>query len=104
MQKSVFVKKDSMDLDTENYFVVDPDTGTKNVNDKSIFIQQLKDIMAALEQSLHKNNLYLDIKFDAVSLVLPNKRVYEVIYNRIGNDMLLWVPAYFTVKTRITLK
>ena len=31
-------------------------------------------------------------------LVLQNKRVYELIYNRIGNDMLLWVPAYFTVK------
>ena len=68
MQKSVFVKKDSVDLETENYFVVDPDTGNKNMNDKSAFIQQLADIMAALEQSLHKNNLFLDIKFDAVSL------------------------------------
>jgi len=101
MQKSVFVKKDSVDLETENYFVVDPDTGNKNMNDKSAFIQQLADIMAALEQSLHKNNLFLDIKFDAVSLVLQNKRVYELIYNRIGNDMLLWVPAYFTVKEHI---
>ena len=33
--------------------------------------------------------------------VLPNKRVYELIYNRIGNDMLLWVPAYFTVKAGV---
>ena len=34
MQKSVFVKKDSLDLDTENYFVVDPDSGAKNEQGK----------------------------------------------------------------------
>ena len=101
MQKSVFVKKDSMDMETENYFVVDPDSGTKSMNDKSIFIQQLKDIIAALDHALLRNNLLIDIKFDAVSLVLPDKRVYEVIYNRIGNDMLLWLPSYFTVKEHI---
>ena len=101
MQKSVFMKKDSLDLDTENYFVVDPDTGTKSVGDKSVFIQQTRDIMAALNQALLRNNLLIDIKFEAVSLVLPNKRLYEVIYNRIGNDMLLWLPSYFTVKEHI---
>lgn len=101
MQKSVFIKKESLDLDSETYFVVNPDTGSKSSTDRSNFTTQLKDIMSALNQSLLRNNLLLDIKFDAVSLVLPNKRVYEVIYNRIGNDMLLWVPSYLTVKQYI---
>ena len=36
-----------------------------------------------------------------MSVVLPNKRLYEVIYNRIGNDMLLWLPEYMTAKEHI---
>ena len=30
MQKSVFIKKESLDLDSETYFVVNPDTGSKS--------------------------------------------------------------------------
>ncbi len=39
----------------------------------------------------------VDIRLDDVSLVLPSKRMYEVIYNRLGNDLILWKPDYFRV-------
>ena len=55
-------------------------------------------IKAALEHSLLHHNIMVDLVLDEVSLVLPNKHVYEVIYNRLGNDMLLWLPAIFSVK------
>eukprot|EP00093_Oithona_nana_P001821 01821.XXX_5499_11495_1 [CDS] Oithona nana genome sequencing. len=55
-------------------------------------------IKAALEHSLIHHNILVDLVLDEVSLVLPNKHVYEVIYNRLGNDMLLWLPAIFSVK------
>ena len=51
-----------------------------------------------MEHSLAHNNLMVDINFDEVSIVLPNKHIYEVIYNRLGNDMLLWLPGIFTIK------
>ena len=55
-------------------------------------------IKAALQHSLLHHNIMVDLALDEVSLVLPNKHVYEVIYNRLGNDMLLWLPAIFSVK------
>ena len=55
-------------------------------------------IKAALDHSLVHHNILVDLVLDEVSLVLPNKHVYEVIYNRLGNDMLLWLPAIFSVK------
>ena len=55
-------------------------------------------IKAALQNSLLHHNIMVDLVLDEVSLVLPNKHVYEVIYNRLGNDMLLWLPAIFSVK------
>ena len=55
-------------------------------------------IKAALQHSLLHHNIMVDLSLDEVSLVLPNKHVYEVIYNRLGNDMLLWLPAIFSVK------
>ncbi len=58
--------------------------------------------MAALRAALLRNNLLVDVKLDAVSLVIPNKRLYEVIYNRVGNDLLLWVPTYLAVKEKRT--
>ena len=48
------------------------------------FLQRQADILAALEHAAVRNNLLIDIKLDAVSLVIPSKRLYEVIYNRIG--------------------
>jgi hypothetical protein len=58
--------------------------------------------VAALRAALLRNNLLVDVKLDAVSLVIPNKRLYEVIYNRVGNDLLLWVPTYLAVKEKRT--
>ena len=43
----------------------------------------------------------INIKLDAVSLVMPSKKLYEMIYNRLGNDLLLWLPQYLVVKSHI---
>ena len=37
-------------------------------------------------------------QFDELSLVVPNKHAYELIYNRLGNDLLLWTPVFLRVK------
>jgi len=102
MEKSVLRKKSSGSPDELEYFVVDPDSGYQNDSgSRPGFLQQQDDILAALKQSAIRNNLLLDIKLDAVSLVMPSKTLYEVIYNRLGNDMLLWLPQYMAVKEHI---
>jgi len=102
MEKSVFRKKSSGSPDEMEYFVVDPELGGENDSgSRPGFLQQQDDILTALKQAAVRNNLMLDIKLDAVSLVVPSKTLYEVIYNRLGNDMLLWLPQYLKVREHI---
>ena len=102
MQKSVFKRKDSGSPDEREYFVVEPDSCFgDDSGGRPGFLQQQEDIQAALRQARLKNNLMINIKLDAVSLVIPSKRLYEMIYNRLGNDLLLWLPQYMVVKSHI---
>merc|ERR1719507_2966240 len=85
------------------YFMVDSQSGLPSGqgNARPGFLQQQGDILAALRQAALKNNLLIDIKLDAVSVVVPGKRLYELVYNRLGNDLLLWLPQYFAVKEHL---
>ena len=85
------------------YFMVDSQSGLPSGqgNTRPGFLQQQGDILAALRQAALKNNLLIDIKLDAVSVVVPGKRLYELVYNRLGNDLLLWLPQYFAVKEHL---
>ena len=86
----------------DSYFVVEPGSGPQGHGGaRPMFLQQQGDILAALRQAALKNNLLIDIRLDAVSLVVPGKRLYELIYNRLGNDMLLWVPQYLAVREQL---
>ena len=60
-------------------------------------IDEQINIKSALDHAINHNNIMIDIHLDEVSLVLPTKHLYELIYNRLGNDMLLWLPAIFNV-------
>ena len=60
-------------------------------------IDEQINIKSALAHAINHNNIMIDIHLDEVSLVLPTKHLYELIYNRLGNDMLLWLPAIFNV-------
>lgn len=60
--------------------------------------QRASVLRQALEHGRSKNNLSVDLKFDDLSIVLPNKHAYELVYNRLGNDLLLWTPVYLRVK------
>ena len=106
MQKSVFCPRDEEEggQESEHYFIVDPDSGARggagggSGHKMGAFLSQTQDILSALRAALLRNNLLVDVKLDAVSIVVPNKRLYEVIYNRVGNDLLLWMPNYMVVK------
>ena len=102
MQKSTFQRKGSGSPDEREYFVVDPEsTFGQDSGARPGFLQQQDDILAALRQAALKNNLLINIRLDAVSVVIPSKQLYEVIYNRLGNDLLLWLPQYMAVKRHI---
>ena len=72
-----------------------------NLSEDVRMLGDQREIKDALEFGKHYNNLSIDLHFDDVSLLLPNKHVYEVIYNRLGNDMLLWLPTIFAIKEHL---
>ena len=74
---------------------------TGNITDHLRLLEEQEEVKQALEFGICNNNLSIDLHFDDVSLLLPNKHVYEVIYNRLGNDMLLWLPSIFAIKEHL---
>ena len=91
-----------MDTSTDHFFGgaagISGDTRAGGFQRGTQMIEEQINIKAALEHAINHNNMMIDIHMDEVSLVLPNKHLYELIYNRLGNDMLLWLPAIFSVK------
>jgi hypothetical protein len=75
--------------------------GAASSTSSNLFLQQLKHIHDALRHGRSSNNILVDLRFDEVALFLPSKHVYEVIYNRLGNDMLLWMPEIYRVKEHL---
>ncbi|KAL3873570.1 hypothetical protein ACJMK2_036667 [Sinanodonta woodiana] len=45
------------------------------------------------EKSLSNTKMSLDISLPNVCLFLPSKQFYEILYNRLNNDLLLWEPT-----------
>ena len=109
MEKSVWRRREGegerrrQSPEEDTYFVVDPESSLQGGTGSARpgFLQQQGDILAALRQAALKNNLLIDICLDAVSLVIPGKRIYELVYNRLGNDLLLWLPQYMAVKQHL---
>ena len=73
-------------------------TSKTQSSSSNLFLQQLKYIHEALRNGRSHHNIHVDLRFDEIALYLPSKRIYEVIYNRLGNDMLLWLPEIYRVK------
>ena len=99
--------REAEDYESGSFFV--PECGNVSSSSRSktqssssnLFLQQLKYIHEALRNGRSHNNIHVDLRFDEIALYLPSKRIYEVIYNRLGNDMLLWLPEIYRVKEHL---
>lgn len=68
-----------------------------NDTTSNIFQKQKEYIEEALLLGQSRHNILVDLKLDDISVILPSKRIYELIYNRLGNEMILWQPEIFKV-------
>lgn len=46
-----------------------------------------------IEHSIRSSQIRLDFFLPSVSLQLVSKHIYELLYNRINTDLLLWEPS-----------
>ncbi|KAK7082787.1 Autophagy protein [Halocaridina rubra] len=52
-----------------------------------------EEVLEFIENTLKNVQLHIDIHLPDVQLILPSKHIYEVIYNRLVSDLLLWEPS-----------
>ncbi|GAB6029298.1 autophagy- protein 2 [Chamberlinius hualienensis] len=64
--------------------------------DELIMPGERKDAVNFMEWANSNCRYILDINVENLKLFLPSKHVYEVLYNRITEDLLLWAPAIIT--------
>ncbi|XP_014472680.1 PREDICTED: autophagy-related protein 2 homolog A isoform X2 [Dinoponera quadriceps] len=52
-----------------------------------------QEMLEFMEEGTRDSRLQLDISLPCVSLQIPSKRVYELLYNRFNTDLFLWEPS-----------
>lgn len=52
-----------------------------------------EEVLEFVENTLKNVQLHIEIHLPDVQLILPSKHIYEVIYNRLITDLLLWEPS-----------
>ena len=52
-----------------------------------------KEVLQFIENTLKNVQYNIEIHLPSVQLILPSKHIYEVIYNRLVSDLLLWEPS-----------
>ncbi|GIX76500.1 autophagy-related protein 2 homolog B [Caerostris extrusa] len=50
------------------------------------------------DQIISKSEYFYEFSFPTVNMVLPSKEFFELLYNRLGNDLLLWQKTVLTPK------
>ncbi|KAJ8968662.1 hypothetical protein NQ314_002185, partial [Rhamnusium bicolor] len=54
-----------------------------------------------IKSTMKSSKIHVDIYLPMISIQLKSKHIYELIYNRINNDLLLWEPSAPKPKTNI---
>lgn len=52
-----------------------------------------QEMLEFIEEGTRGSRLQLDINLPCVSVQIPSKRVYELLYNRFNTDLFLWEPS-----------
>lgn len=52
-----------------------------------------QEMVEFIEEGTRGSRLQLDISLPCVSVQIPSKRVYELLYNRFNTDLFLWEPS-----------
>lgn len=61
--------------------------------DELIIPGDKEEIDKFVEDATNSARIQLEIQLPSISMQLASKHIYEVLYNRINSDLLLWEPS-----------
>ncbi|KAJ8044621.1 Autophagy-related protein 2-like B [Holothuria leucospilota] len=63
------------------------------MEDQMVMPGDPEDISEFMESSTKSSRFNLELTLPSISVHLPNKDFLEILYNRFGNDLILWSPS-----------
>ncbi|CAG9820878.1 unnamed protein product [Phaedon cochleariae] len=73
----------------------------KDDTDELIIPGDKHEIDEFVKSTSASSKIQVEVFIPMISLQFPSKHVYEIIYNRINNDLLLWTPSAPKPKTNV---
>ncbi|CAG0883695.1 unnamed protein product [Darwinula stevensoni] len=71
-----------------------PSHGEKGVDGEELVVPSDKaELDAFIERTLSNCQYHIDLSIPSLTLFFPSKKFYELIYNRLNTDLLMWEPA-----------
>ncbi|CAK9813594.1 Autophagy-related protein 2 homolog B [Anthophora quadrimaculata] len=52
-----------------------------------------EEMLEFMDEGIHSSRIQLEIYFPCVSVRIPSKHLYELLYNRFNTDLFLWKPS-----------
>ncbi|XP_056630005.1 autophagy-related protein 2 homolog A [Diorhabda sublineata] len=71
-------------------------------NDEIILPGDKHELEQFIESTIESAKFHIDVYIPQISAQLKSKHIYELLYNRINNDLLLWTPSAPKVKSQPT--
>ncbi|KAG8189257.1 hypothetical protein JTE90_013785 [Oedothorax gibbosus] len=76
------------------------DTTNKSINHDEVIKPAQKEVIHNfIEQTVSKSEILLEFSLPTANVVLPSKEFFEMLYNRLGSDLLLWENTILTPKS-----
>lgn len=69
-------------------------------NDEIILPGDKHELDEFIESTIESAKFHIDVFIPQISLQFKSKHIYELLYNRINNDLLLWTPSAPKVKSQ----
>ncbi|XP_041353099.1 autophagy-related protein 2 homolog A-like isoform X2 [Gigantopelta aegis] len=103
-EPSPFSAKKSMYEQEDLSSFSDRSSKRKNTSEEKVIPGDKEEMKEFQEKAISNTKMHVEITLPIVTAFLPSKNMFEIIYNRLNNDLLMWEPmAPSPLKTKDSL-
>ncbi|CAL7949589.1 unnamed protein product [Xylocopa violacea] len=71
----------------------DKDNSEQREGEELIIPGSREEMLEFMDEGIRSSRIQLEINFPCVSVQIPSKHLYELLYNRFNTDLFLWKPS-----------